>query len=71
METAQAMGWGPGLVWATEQEWALVLAWVLWGSALGLGRVLWGSALGLGRVLWGSALGLGRVWEPVTGWGWY
>ena len=49
METAQAMGWGLVLAmgWATEQEWALVLAWVLWGSALGLGRV-WEPVTGWG-----------------------
>ena len=39
METAQAMGWGPGLVWATglAQGWALVSALVsAWGLVWGL-----------------------------------
>ncbi len=59
METAQAMGWGLGLAWATvrapvrapvraqeqEQVWARVSE----------------------RVLWGSASVRAMEWEPVTG----
>lgn len=59
METAQAMGWGPGLARATglalEQEWALVSERELWGLALARGME--------------SASAQGMVWEPVTGWG--